>query len=117
MNTFPPSKKLTLPFESAGSVNKLWMNMRMNAQARKTFVSDVNRCCAIVELAFYPPKGKAFDLSLNDFVLRVIGTDTAAEPSSARLSQPLYKKRRPGTATSRYPPVSVLDMAIMVTIQ
>jgi hypothetical protein len=62
-------------------------------QARKTFVSDVNRCCAIVELAFYPPKGKAFDLSLNDFVLRVIGTDTAAKPSSAKVVAASLQKK------------------------
>lgn len=62
-------------------------------QARKTFVSDVNRCCAVIEFAYYPPKGKPTDLSLNDFVLRVIGTDTAAKPSSAKVVAASLQKK------------------------
>jgi hypothetical protein len=64
-------------------------------QARRRFVSDINRCCLVVEVAFYPPKDKPLDLSLNDFVLRVKDTDVAAKPSSARIiAASLQKKAR-----------------------
>ena len=54
-------------------------------QARKEFVSDVNRCCVVTEIALYPAKDKALDVSLNDFVLRVKGAETSAKPASARV--------------------------------
>jgi hypothetical protein len=54
-------------------------------QTRRNFVSDLNRCCLVVEVAFYPPKGKPLDLSLNDFVLRIKDADVAEKPSSAKV--------------------------------
>jgi hypothetical protein len=62
-------------------------------EARRTFVSDVNRCCLLVEIAFYPPKDKALQLSLNDFVLRVKGTDIASKPSSAGVIASTLQKK------------------------
>jgi hypothetical protein len=62
-------------------------------QARRAFVSDVNRCCVVVEVAFYPPKDAPLNLSLNDFVLRIKDTDVATKPSSAKvLAAGLQKK-------------------------
>jgi len=52
---------------------------------RKEFVSDVNRCCVVAEIALYPAKDKSLDVSLNDFVLRVKGAETSAKPASARV--------------------------------
>ena len=54
-------------------------------EARRKFVSDVNRCCLVVEVAFYPSKDKPVDISLNDFVLRNKDGDLAEKPSSARV--------------------------------
>jgi hypothetical protein len=54
-------------------------------QARRAFVSDVNRCCLVVEVAFYPAKNTPLNLSLNDFVLRFKDTDVATKPSSAKV--------------------------------
>jgi hypothetical protein len=54
-------------------------------QARKAFVSDINRCCIVVEVALYPEKEKALEVSLNDLVLRVKSTETAAKPASAKV--------------------------------
>jgi hypothetical protein len=54
-------------------------------QARKEFVSDVNRWCVVAEIALYPAKDKALNVSLNDFVLRVKGAETSAKPASARV--------------------------------
>jgi len=52
-------------------------------RARKEFVSDVNRCCVVAEVALYPAKDKALNVSLNDFVLRVKSSETSAKPASA----------------------------------
>src|SRR5512135_2689869 len=45
-------------------------------EVRKTFVSDLNRCCVVVELAVFPQGGKAFTVSADDISLRVAGTET-----------------------------------------
>jgi hypothetical protein len=64
-------------------------------QARHTFVSDVNRCCLVVEIAVYPQKGKPVNVSLNDFVLRNKDADVATKPSSAKvMAASLQKKAR-----------------------
>lgn len=54
-------------------------------QVRKAFVSDVGQCCVVTEIALYPTKDKALEVSLNDFALRVSGADTAAKAASAKL--------------------------------
>ena len=54
-------------------------------EVRKTFVSEVNRCCVVVEVALYPPKGKPQSVSLDDFSVRVLGSETAVKPSSAKV--------------------------------
>jgi len=51
----------------------------------KAFTTDLSRCCLVVEAALYPAKDKAIDISLEDFVLRLAGTETAVRPYSARL--------------------------------
>jgi hypothetical protein len=62
-------------------------------EVRKTFVSDVNRCCTVVEIALYPSKAKALEISLNDFVLRVKGTETASKPSSAKVAASTLQRK------------------------
>jgi len=54
-------------------------------KARKEFVSDVNRCCVVAEIALYPAKDKGLDVSLNDFVLRVRNPEASAKPASAKV--------------------------------
>jgi len=54
-------------------------------QARSTFVSDLNHCCLVVEVALYPQKGQDLDVSVNDFSLRTIGADSAVKAASAAL--------------------------------
>lgn len=64
-------------------------------EVRKTFVSDVNRCCVVVELALYPGKEKPLDVSLNDVVLRVKNPEADAKPSSPKVvAASLQKKAR-----------------------
>lgn len=62
-------------------------------QVRKSFVSDLDRCCVVAEIALYPAKDKALEVSLNDFVIRVSGTDTAAKAASAKLVAASLQKR------------------------
>jgi hypothetical protein len=52
-------------------------------QVRKSFVSDVNRCCLVVEVAFYPQKDKPIKISLDDFSLKAADNDTLVRPYSA----------------------------------
>ena len=54
-------------------------------QARKLFVSDVDKCCVVAEIALYPSKDKSLDVSLNDFALRAGGSDSASKPASAKM--------------------------------
>jgi hypothetical protein len=56
-------------------------------QIYKVFVSDLNRCCLVVEFAFYPNKETSnekslHDVSLDDFALYVTGSDVALKPES-----------------------------------
>jgi hypothetical protein len=55
-------------------------------QVRDKFASDINECCIVVEFAVYPNATQTISVSLNDFTLRVSGTDAAAKPSSAKLA-------------------------------
>lgn len=48
------------------------------------FVSDVSKCCLVVEIAVYPPKDKPLNVSLNDLALR-LGGDSALKPSSVKI--------------------------------
>jgi len=62
-------------------------------EAEKAFATDVNRCCVVVEVAVYPQKDGQVKVLLNDFVLRVKGTDTATKPSSAQLLAAMLQKQ------------------------
>ncbi len=51
--------------------------------AKKVFAADVNDCCQVVEVAFYPPKNNFVKISLDDFTLRETGKDIGIKPSTA----------------------------------
>ena len=61
-------------------------------EVRKTFVSEVNRCCLVVEVALYTLRDKPQQLSLDDFSLRVMGSETALKPSSAKVAAASIQK-------------------------
>ena len=68
---------------------------------RKAFNVDLNRCCRVVEVALYPAKGSTMDVSPNDFVLRLAGTDTVVKASSATLlASQLQKSDSDGKSVS-----------------
>jgi len=54
-----------------------------HTEVRQTFVSDLNHCCIVLELAVFPPSGKSVAVSLNDISLRSAGRDTSTKASSA----------------------------------
>jgi len=62
-------------------------------EARRAFVSDINRCCTVVEVAFYPPADRPLNLSLNDFVLKIKNADVQAKPSSATVVAASLQKK------------------------
>ena len=71
----------------------------------KTFVSDVNRCCIVVEVAFYPERDKPLTISLDDLTLQAKGSDALVRPMSARavaatLQEKAERGRQVTTSTS-----------------
>jgi hypothetical protein len=76
-------------------------------ELKKIFATDVNQCCLVVEVAFYPAKDSFVKISLDDFMLREAGMELGTKPStpevlSARLEvQPVAPDRehRPGVTS------------------
>jgi hypothetical protein len=80
---------------------------------KKIFATDVNQCCLVVEVAFYPVKDpkdnkdQFVKISLDDFMLREAGTEIGTRPStpevlSARLEvrpTPPDREHRPGVTS------------------
>jgi hypothetical protein len=54
-------------------------------QAKKTFATEIDRCCMVVEVALFPQKDGLTEVSLGDFALRIVGKDIATRPSSAEV--------------------------------
>ncbi len=52
-------------------------------ELKKVFATDVNQCCVVVEVAFYPPKDNFVKISLDDFMLREAGKELGTRPSTA----------------------------------
>jgi hypothetical protein len=53
-------------------------------QVHKAFAANVNRCCLVFEVAFYPAKDKPLDISLDDLTMKAEGSETLVRPYSAR---------------------------------
>src|SRR5215475_9147187 len=77
-------------------------------QVRKQFVSDVNRCCVVVEVALYPGKDGKLDVSLNDLILHQNNSEVGEKPASAKVvATKLQKKAQATRDVSVYPSVGV----------
>ena len=63
-------------------------------QTRKQFVSDLNRCCVVVEVALYPGKDGKLDVSLNDLVLRQNNSTAGEKPASAKVVASKLQKKK-----------------------
>ena len=76
-------------------------------ELKKIFASDVNQCCLVVEVAFYPAKDNFVKISLDDFMLREAGMEVGSRPSgpdvlAARLEvipTPPDREHRAGVST------------------
>jgi len=54
-------------------------------ELKQVFATDVNQCCLVVEVAFYPPKDNFVKISLDDFMLREAGMEVGPRPSTAEV--------------------------------
>jgi hypothetical protein len=71
-------------------------------EAAKVFSTDVDRCCMVLEVAFFPAKDGMADVVMNEFALRVVGEDIANRPATAELvAARLYRKSQPASSGGR----------------
>jgi|SRR5579863_4218725 len=106
--TVPKTNLLGYPAHGTNEAVAVGARLIASDEARKTFSSDVNRCCVVVEVAVYPHADKSSDVSLNDFVLQVKSAETAAKPSSAKvIAASLQKKARDERDVNVSPTVGV----------
>jgi hypothetical protein len=54
-------------------------------ELKKIFAADVNKCCLVVEVAFYPTKDNFVKIALDDFMLREVGLEVGVRPSTAEV--------------------------------
>ena len=106
--TVPRSSANRYPAHTQGDGISIAATLLTPKEARKTFVSDVNRFCVVIEFAIYPEKDKPLTVSLDSFTLRLTGSETAAKPSSAKVvSATLQKKAQDQRDVSVSPTASV----------
>ena len=83
--TVPRPSAAQYPLHAQENGVSLGAKLLSREEARKTFVSDVNRCCIVVEIALYPDQASALNVSLNDFALRSKNAVSATKPSSPKI--------------------------------
>jgi hypothetical protein len=66
-------------------------------KARKAFSANVNRCCIVVEVAFYPQKDKPVNVLLDDFSIQPPDTDYSARPMSPQVVAARLEKKSENT--------------------
>jgi hypothetical protein len=104
----PKSDPSAYPAHIANDGVGIGAKLLTSEDARKTFSSDVNRCCVIVEVAVYPGPARSSNVSLNDFVLLEKSPENAAKPSSAEVvAGNLQKKARDQRDVAVSPTVGV----------
>lgn len=106
--TVPRSSAAQYPMHAQRDAISIGAKLLTREEARKTFVSDVNSCCTIVEIAVYPDKTKPLNLSLNDFVLRARNTESATKASTAKIAAAsIQKNAKSGTDVAVYPSTGI----------
>jgi hypothetical protein len=94
--TVPRTTANSYPAHGKNGNSSIGAKLLSREEARKTFVSDVNRCCVVVEVAIYPDNAAPAQVSLDQFVLKVKGTDTTKKPSSAKVVATALQKGAAG---------------------
>jgi len=79
--TVPRPSATQYPLHAQANGVSLGAKLLSREEARKTFASDVNRCCIVVEVALYPDRASSLNISLNDFALRQKNAESAIKPS------------------------------------
>ncbi len=70
-------------------------------QVHKAFAANVNHCCFVVEVAFYPKKDAPLDLSMDDLTMRVSGDSVVVRPYSPRaVAATLQEKTEQGRSVT-----------------
>src|SRR5215472_14269830 len=77
--------------ESGGAA--IGATLLKSKEAHKVFSTDLTNCCLVVEVALYPAKNEAINVSSGEFVLRFAGTETAIKASSAPLLAAQLQKK------------------------
>jgi hypothetical protein len=106
--TAPRSSASDYPAHAQQDGVSLGAKLLTSSEVRKTFVSDLNHCCVVFELAAYPKAGQSLAVSLDDITLRVAGTDTAAKPSSATVVSAALQKDAQGQRDVTIAPVATV---------
>jgi hypothetical protein len=70
-------------FTQSGALSLESANLRCEAGDRAAV--NMNRCCVVVEVAFYPEKDKPVDVLLDDFSLQPVNADYSARPTSPQV--------------------------------
>ena len=83
--TVPRPSATEYPLHAEGNGVHLGAKLLSREEARKAFVSNVNRCCIVVEIALYPNQATSLNVSLNDFALRQKNAESATKPSNPKV--------------------------------
>jgi hypothetical protein len=106
--TVPRSAATQYPLHAEREGFSIGAKLLSRQEARKTFVSDVNRCCITLEIAVYPDKTKPLNISLNDFVLRAKNAESATKASSPGIvAASIQKDAKSGRDIAVYPTTSI----------
>jgi hypothetical protein len=82
--TVPRSSAAEYPAHTQENGISIGAKLLSAKEVRKTFISNVDRCCIVLEIALYPNNGKPLKVSLSDFVLRR-NVDPGSKPSSPKV--------------------------------
>jgi len=108
--TVPRTDVAAYPAHTQAAGVAIGANLLDPDQVKRTFVSDVNHCCIVVEVALYPSKDNAagLNVSMNDFILRRGTSDVAAKPTTADVvAATLHKKSNSGRSVAVTPSLGV----------
>ena len=106
--TVPRSSASEYPVHVQENGLSIGAKLLSHEEARKTFVSNVNRCCVVVEIALYPDNTKPISLSLNDFDFRQKNAKSAVKPSSPKVvAASLQQKAQNDRDVAVYPSTGI----------
>jgi hypothetical protein len=90
--TVPRSSAADYPAHAQQDGISIGAKLLTPTEVRKTFVSDLNRCCVVVELAVFPKAGQPHAISLDDLTLRIAGSEKTEKAASATVVSAALQK-------------------------